>query len=172
MSKKSATTWNKIKWVEKKRDNMQHKFQGNDNTGWLKPSKSNIYNWVRSHQVICNQEWKIVLHMQNYFSLLITNDLVWPHSVVDIAFAWFQSTSIVISLKLMLHVISFFFNPFDFISSCCRFLWQSLRKLKHQLSPSNWLKVFRTLKLYNNFHVMTFFLQKTTCNFYLRVFAN
>ena len=54
----------------------------------------------------------------------------------------------------------FFFNPFDFISSCCRFLWQSLRKLRHQLSPSNWLKVFRTLKLYDNFHVMTFFLQK------------
>ena len=46
--------------------------------------------------------------MQKYFSLLITNDWVWPHSVVDIAFAWFQSTSVVISLKLMLHVISFF----------------------------------------------------------------
>ena len=55
----------------------------------------------------------------------------------------------------------FFFNPFDFISSCCRFLWQSLRKLRHHLSPSNWLKVFRTLKLYDNFHVvMTFFAKK------------
>ena len=99
-------------------------------------------------------------HVQKYFSLLIKNDLVWPHSVVDIAFAWFQSTSVVISLKLMLHVISVFFNPFDFISSCCRFLWQSLRKLRHQLSRSNWLKVFRTLKLYDNFHVMTFFAKK------------
>ena len=36
--------------------------------------------------------------MQKYFSLLITNDWVWPHSVVDIAFAWFQSTISMTSL--------------------------------------------------------------------------
>ena len=99
--------------------------------------------------------------MQKYFSLLITNDLVWPHSVVDIAFAWFQSTSVVISLKLMLHVISLFLQPISIYFKWLQISLTITQEIKTSvISSFKLIEGFPIIKTLRQFHVVTFFFAK------------